>query len=196
MATSPKKSALKPNVLNSNTEISNALMHLNENFRLQNAMDDAQLKKAISNLVEIKNMKKAELKQELIEALCEIERINQRIEAYEVAVDRIRQVADSNSSKLIGGRPKNKWAVQAFNCAKKYLIEKNRLPSHEMLRRLVAKIAESNGEFGGSESDGVFSEDTAKQYLKYFKNNLPMFKNLDAEIWFKLYEGSYKLTKL
>ena len=65
-----------------------------------------------------------------------------------------------------------------------------------MLKRLVTSIAESSGQFGEVKSDGVFSVDTAKQYLKYFKNNLAMFIALDADHWFELYEGRYHWTKL
>ena len=196
MTTKPKKISVKSKIQTANQKISAALMTANDTLNLYKAIGDEQLKKVTSDIVQFKKLSLSELKNRLIDALFNLEKITNELEIYKDAFSKIQLIIDDEQKKPKGGRPINKWAIYAFKCAKKYQQKNGKLTSAEMLKRLVTSIAESGGQFGEIKSDGVFSVDTAKQYLKYFKNNLSMFIALDADNWFDLYEGRYHWTKL
>ena len=196
MTIKPKKISTESKIPTANQKISAALMTANYTLNLYQAIGDEQLRKVTNDVIKFKRLSLSELKNRLIDALFNLEKITKELEIYKDAFSKIQLAIDDEKKKPKGGRPINKWAIHAFECAKKYQHENGKLPSAEMLKRLVTSIAESGGQFGESKSDGVFSVETAKQYLKYFKNNLPMFVALDAYSWFDLYEGRYHWTKL
>jgi hypothetical protein len=196
MTIKPKKISSESKIPTANQKISAALMTANYTLNLYEAISDEQLRKVTSDVIKFKRLSLSELKNRLIDALFNLEKITKELEIYKGAFSKIQLAIDDEKKKSKGGRPINKWAIYAFECAKKYQHANGKLPSAEMLKRLVTSIAESGGQFGEIKSDGVFSIDTAKQYLKYFKNNLDMFIALDADHWFELYEGRYHWTKL
>ena len=196
MVAKPKETSLQSKNPTAIQKISAALHTTTDVLNLYETISDEQLRKVISHIVQSKKLSPSELKIQFIDSLVNLEKKTNELEIYKEALIKIKNALEAEKTKPKGGRPKNKWAIQAFECAKNYQQKKGKLPSAETLKRLVSTIAETGGYFGESNSDGEFPLETAKQYLNYFKNNLSMFIALDANNWFDLYEGRYHWTKL
>jgi hypothetical protein len=196
MVLKPKDISSKSKIPTANQKISAALSATTDLLNLYEAIGEDQLRKVISHIVKSKKLSLSELKNELIDSRVYLEKQTKELEIYKEAFIKIQNAMEAEKTKPKGGRPKNKWAIQAYECAKNYQQMNGKLPSAEMLKRLVSSIAESSGYFGKLNSDGEFPLETAKQYLKYFKNNLSMFIALDADNWLDLYEGRYDWTKI
>lgn len=191
MGKTVKKEMKKALKISHDYEIAVELSYLDFHLDYLKKDSDGNLRIACKSLVDAKNLNAKQLKSELSDALCEIEKLKLKVEAYELSISKIKPSLKLLLNKPKGGRPRSKWGEKALICAQKYFAEEGKLPSPEGLKEMVTLIAEESGEFGHSNSDGVFSVDTAKQYLKYFKNNLPLFQQLDATYWLNLQELGY-----
>jgi len=195
MATPEKKSNSRSTELTANQKISNALLQVNQALKFNQYIGSGALRKAQSNFVELRQLSIAELQNELVDALCNLEAAVQKVEIYEAALAMIEVANVAEMSRHKGGRPKNPWAEVAYEQAKLYLEEKERLPTAKLLSKTVCQFALSKGYSESSSGEEAFSVSTAKDYLGYFKKSLPVFKLLSAEQWFSLFEGDFSSTK-
>ena len=193
MVSSEKKNVSQSKALNANQKISQALLEVNQALNFHETLGVDALSKAVGNYVE--QLSIADLKYQLIQALCKVEVASKKIEIYEAALSIIKLANVAESARAKGGRPKNTWAEVAYEQAKLHLEEKERLPTAKLLSKTVCLFALSKGYSESSSGEEAFSVSTAKDYLGYFKKSLPVFKLLTAEQWFSLFEGEFAATK-
>ena len=195
MVTSKKISVLKSKVPTANQRITQALLQVNQALKFKESIGDKALRKSFRNFVEIRNSSIQELQDELVDALCNLEAAVKKVEIYEAALSMIEVANVAEMSRHKGGRPKNPWAEVAYEQAKLHLEEKERLPTAKLLSKTVCQFALSKGHSEPSSGEEAFSVSTAKDYLGYFKKSLPVFKLLNAEQWFSLFDGDFAATK-
>ena len=193
MVSSEKKSVSQSKALNANQKISEALLQVNQALNFHETFGEDALNKAVRNYVE--ELSIPDLKYKLIDALSKVEIAAKKIEIYETALSIIKLANVEETARPKGGRPKNPWAEVAYKQAKQHLEEKGRLPSAKLLSNTVCKFALSKGYAEPSSGKEVFSVTTAKDYLGYFKNSLPVFNLLTAEQWFGLFDGDFASTE-
>lgn len=194
MVASTKKYDSKTNALNASHKISQAITQIDATL---NFYEDghAVLRKALRNFVEVRHLSIEELQDELIDALWRAEIAVKKTEIYENALSVIKAVNLAEASRPKGGRPKNPWAQVAYEQAKLHLSKHGRLPTAKLLSKNVCQFALSKGFVETASGEEAFSVSTAKDYLGYFKNSLPVFNLLTAEQWFGLFDGDFASTK-
>lgn len=189
------KLASKSKALTSNQKIAEAITHVEEALNFQEVISLVALRKALKNLVEIRHSSIDDLRNELVDALLNAEVAAKKIEIYEVAFSIIKDANNAEASRHKGGRPKNPWAKVAYEHAKLHLSERGRLPTAKLLSKMVCEFALSKGYSETASGEEAFSVSTAKDYLGYFKNSLPVFKLLTAEQWLSFFDGDFASTK-
>ena len=195
MPTPEKKSISKSVKLTANQKISEALSQVTQALSFDKNIGDNSLRKALRSFVKVKKLSTPELENELIDALCNVETAAKKIEIYEAALSIIKEANVAETVRPKGGRPKNPWAEVAHEQAKLHLKEKGRLPTAKLLSKNICQYALSKGYAESSSGEEAFSVSTAKDYLGYFKQSLPIFKLLSAEQWFGIFEGDFGATK-
>ena len=194
MVASTKKNDSKTNVLNASQKISLAITQIDKDLNFYEG-GDATLRKALRNFVEVRNLSIDELQDELIDALWRAEIATKKIEIYENALSVIKAANVAETKRPKGGRPKNPWAQVAYEQAKLHLSKQGRLPTAKLLSKNVCQFALSKGFVETASGKEAFSVSTAKDYLGYFKNSLPVFNLLTAEQWFGLFDGDFGSTE-
>ena len=194
MVASTKKNDSKTNVLNASQKISLAITQIDKDLNFYEG-GDATLRKALRNFVEVRNLSIDELQDELIDALWRAEMAAKKIEIYENALSVIKAANVAETKRPKGGRPKNPWAQVAYEQAKLHLSKQGRLPTAKLLSKNVCQFALSKGFAETASGKEAFSVSTAKDYLGYFKNSLPVFNLLTAEQWFGLFDGDFASTE-
>lgn len=189
------KLASKSKALTANQKIAEAIRHVDEALNFQEVIGHVALRKALENLLEIRHLSPDDMKNELVDALCNAELAAKKIELYEVAFLVIKDANVADAARPKGGRPKNPWAIVAYEHAKLHLSKRGRLPTAKLLSKTVCQFALSKGYSESATGDEAFSVSTARDYLSYFKNSLPVFNLLTAEQWFSLFDGDFASTK-
>jgi len=185
----------KSKALTANQKIAEAITHVEEALNFQEVIGHVALRKALKHLVEIRHLSPDDMKNELIDALCNAELAAKKIELYEVAFSVIKDANVVEAARPKGGRPKNPWAKVAYEQAKLHLSKRGRLPTAKLLSKTVCQFALSKGYSESASGDEAFSVSTARDYLGYFKKSLPVVNLLTAEQWFSLFEGDFASTK-
>ena len=193
MVSTEKKSISQSKVLNANQKISQALLQVNQALNFHETFGEDALNKAVRNYVE--QLSIPDLKYELIDSLCKVEKAVKKIEIYEAALAMIEVANVAETARPKGGRPKNPWAEVAYEQAKLHLKEKGRLPTAKLLSKTGCLFALSKGYSESSSGEEAFSVSTAKDYIGYFKKSLPLFKLFTAEQWFSFFDGDFAATK-
>ena len=194
MVVSTKKYDSKTNALNANQKISLAITQIDDALNFYEGGHGA-LQKAMRTLVEVRHLSLDDLQGELIDALWRAEIAEKKTEIYENALSVIKAANVAEASRPKGGRPKNLWAQVAYEQAKLHLSKQGRLPTAKLLSKNVCQFALSKGFVETSSGEEAFSVSTAKDYLGYFKNSLPVFNLLTAEQWFSLFDGDFASAK-
>lgn len=195
MVSPENKSDSRLTELTPNQKISNALQQVSQALKFNEHIDSGAIKKAQRHFVEVRQLSTAELQNELVEALCNLEATAQKVAIYESALALIAVANVAEMSRSKGGRPKNPWAEVAYEQAKQHLKDNRRLPTAKLLSKIICQHALSMGYAESSSGEEAFSVSTAKDYLGYFKKSLPIFQLLSAEQWFSLFEGDFSSTK-
>jgi len=195
MSASINKLALITKEVASNKKISEAITQVQEALNFQEKIGHVALRKALKNFVEVRNLSIDDLQNELVDALCNAELAAKKIEIYDAAFSVIKEVSSAEAARPKGGRPKNPWAKVAYEQAKLHLSKTGRLPTAKLLSKTVCQFALINGYSESDSGDEAFSVSTARDYLGYFKNSLPVFNLLTAEQWFSLFDGDVASTK-
>lgn len=194
MVASTIKYDSKTNALNASQKISLVITQIDEALNFYEG-GHATLRKALRNFVEVRHLSIDELQDELIDALWRAEIAAKKTEIYENALSVIKAANLAEASRPKGGRPKNPWAQVAYEQAKLHLSERGRLPTAKLLSKMVCEFALSKGYSETALGEEAFSVSTAKDYLGYFKNSLPVFKLLTAEQWLSFFDGDFASTK-
>jgi hypothetical protein len=194
MVAKSKKISSKSKISTVNQKISTALMTANDTLNLYETLGDEVLRKVVGRIIQKRKLSSAELESQLIDALCQVEIADKKIEIYEEAISKIK-AANKVAEEKKGGRPKNPWAEFAYEQSKSHLIEKGRLPTAKQLSKNVCKYALDNGFKESASGKEAFSVSTAKDYLGYFKNTSGFLEFLTAEQWFSVFEGNFAATK-
>jgi|688.fasta_scaffold282086_3 hypothetical protein len=194
MVASIKKYDSKTNALNASHKISRAITQIDEALNFYEG-GHATLRKALRNFVEVRHLSIDELQDELIDALWRAEMAAKKIEIYENTLSVIKAANVAETKRPKGGRPKNPWAQVAYEQAKLHLSKQGRLPTAKFLSKNVCQFALSKGFVETASGKEAFSVSTAKDYLGYFKNSLPVFNLLTAEQWFGLFDGDFASTE-
>jgi hypothetical protein len=195
MVEKSKKYILKTKEPAADQKVSEALQEATHRLNEYETTGDEELRKMVSRIVQKRKSSSVELRNQLIDALCEVEVAGKKVEIYLEAFSKIKLANEALALKEKGGRPKNPWAEFAYEQSKLHLIEKGRLPTAKQLSKNVCKYALDNGFKEPASGKEAFSVSTAKDYLSYFKNTSGFLEFLTAEQWFSIFEGNFAKTK-
>ena len=195
MIEKPMKISFKSKISTVNQKISWALMTADDTLNFYETLGDEMLRKVVSRIIKKRKLSSAELESQLIDALCQVEVADKKIEIYEEAISKIKVANKAAKEEKKGGRPKNPWAEFAYEHSKLHLIEKGRLPTAKQLSKNVCNYALNNGFKESASGKEAFSVSTAKDYLGFFKNTSGFLEFLTAKQWFSIFEGNFATTK-
>jgi acetyl/propionyl-CoA carboxylase alpha subunit len=195
MVEKSKKNILMIREPTANQKVSEALQEATQSLNAYETTGNEELRKMVSRIVQKRKLSSAELESQLIDALCQVEVADKKIEIYEEAISKIKVANKAAKEEKKGGRPKNPWAEFAYEHSKLHLIEKGRLPTAKQLSKNVCNYALNNGFKESASGKEAFSVSTAKDYLGFFKNTSGFLEFLTAKQWFSIFEGNFVTTK-